>query len=484
MFEVGSYYPPEGHEQRIARYRKNRKIVTTNKKLIESIQERVEQDGRRYVYANYAALICKKAADLLFSESPIYNAGKEGSPEQKAVDRIVRDSGLTTTNYEMAFGNAYRGDSFYKVKWAQEFRGVLPESQDPFRVMIEAQNPAYVFPEPVPGNKKKINVYHIAVPICVDSPDGIRWELYVETHKPGTIATRKYSISPQTTEGDEVISWKIMSELTEEETLETGVPFPLVFHVPNYALDDSWEGLDDITEHMALFEEINNRLTQIAAILDKHADPILTVPVGVLEEGPDGQPQMKAAYAKVFEVAGQGDVVPQYITWDGQLEAAFKELDKLIDTLLTTAELPPIALGKENAGTSGATGLAVKYRMGPLLSKIARKRQYFDKALTDALYAAQLLEHAQSRSELDYTPTKPHIIFADGLPTDEREQAEIAQIRTGGKPTLAVSDAIKLLDGLSDEQAAQAIARIDADEKRVYGTVDASVFNDVTGGVA
>lgn len=478
MFEVGSSYPPKEHEDRVSRYRENRDVVTTNQNLIKHIQERIEQDGRRYVYANYAALICKKAADLLFSESPIYNAGKEGSPEQVAVERIVKTNNLQVTNYEMAHGNAYRGDSFYKVRWAQEYRGSLSEREDPYRVIVEAQNPAYVFPESVAGNRKKILRFHIAVPVHVGEQEDTRWELHVETHSPGKIETKKFLLSPTLSKNGVVISWTITEELPAEETIETGVPMPLVIHVPNFALDDNWEGIDDISEHAAIFEEINNRLTQIAAILDKHADPILTVPSGVLEEGPDGQPQVRAAWAKVFEVTGEGDVVPQYVTWDGQLEAAFKELDKLIDTLLTTAELPPIALGRENAGTSGATGLAVKYRMGPLLSKIARKRQYFDKALTEALYVAQLLEHAQSNVKPDYTPTKPHIIFSDGLPTDEREQAEIAQIRTGGKPTLAVSDAIKLLDGLSDEQTAQAIARIDADETRVNGTVDASVFNE------
>ncbi|WP_052410270.1 phage portal protein [Paenibacillus durus] len=483
MFEVGSQYPPKEHEDRVKRYRGNRDVVTSNADLIKRISERIEQDGRRYIYANYADLICKKAADLLFGESPIYGAGEEGSPEQQAVERIVRDNALNVTNYEMAYGNAYRGDSFYKVKWAQEYRGVLAESVDPYRVMIEAQNAAYVFPEEIPGDRKKIARYHIAVPVSVSEGNSVKWELHVETHGPGTIITAKYAMTPLSTVNGEVFTWQITDELeAPSEPIKTGVPFPLVIHAPNFALDDAWEGVDDITEHAAIFYEINNRLTQIAAILDKHADPILTMPAGVLEEGPDGVPQMRAAYAKVIEVVGEHDVVPQYITWDGKLDSAFKELDTLIDTLLTTAELPPIALGKENAGTSGATGLAVKYRMGPLLSKIARKRQYFDKALTDALFIAQLLEHAQSRTKPEYTPTKPHIIFADGLPTDEREQAEIAQIRTGGKPTLAVNDAIKRLDGVTDAQAAEIITRIDADEERTMGTVDSTIFNAEGGG--
>ncbi|OMD21701.1 phage portal protein [Paenibacillus odorifer] len=480
MFQVGQVYPPADHEDRIERYRENAELISCSKYMIRQIAQLLETEEHRFIYTNYAGLICKKSADLLFGESPIYSAGEDSSTEQKALERIVKDNALGTVNYEMAYGNAYRGDSFYKVKWAQEYRGALSETLDPYRAVIEAQNAAYVFPETIPGNEKKIAAYHIAVPVKVTEGNSVKWELFVETHRPGELTTAKYAMTAQSTKDGEVISWNITEEIEAPSApIETGVPLPLVVHVPNFALDTSWHGVDDITENRALLREINHRLTQISNILDKHADPILAVPTGVLEDGPDGVPQQKAAYAKVFEIVGKDDVIPQYVTWDGQLESAFKELDKLIDALLTVSELPPVALGKENAGTSGATGLAVKYRMGPLLSKTTRKRQYFDKALVEVLFIAQLLEHAQSREELGYTPTKPHIIFKDGLPTDAREMAEIAQIRTGGKATMAVSDAIKLLDGGNDEQAAQAIARIDGDESRTGGTVDSSLFNDL-----
>lgn len=479
MFEVGSLYPPKEHQERIKRYRENSELIKGNADLLKKINEQISDDERLYISVNFAGLVCKKAADLMFGEPPVYSAGKEGSPEQAAIDRIVIDNALDTTNYEMAYGNAYRGDSFYKIKWAQEYRGVLNEDLDPYRVIIESQNAAFVFPETLPGNNKKIIAYHIAVPVKVTSDDKTVWELQVESHYPGSIVNAKYAMNPISTHIDEVVSWQITEEISVDEPIDTGVPLPLVVAVPNFAMDDSWQGIDDVTEHRPVLSEINHRLTQIASILDKHADPILTVPEGVLEEGPDGVPQQRAAYAKVFEVIGKDGVIPQYVTWDGQLDSAFRELDKLLDMFLSTAEMPPVALGKENAGTSGATGVAVKYRMGPLLSKIGRKRQYFNKALTETLYIAQLLEHAHSTSELDYKPKKPHILFSDGLPVDERELVEIMQIRTGGKATLSTADAIKRLDGLTDEQARQAVERIDADEQRVSGTVDSTVFNEV-----
>src|SRR5690606_15410796 len=177
----------------------------------------------------------------------------------------------------------------------------------------------------------------------------------------------------------------------------SGVPFPLVVHVPNFALDDSWEGIDDLTDLKPLFDELNNRLSQIAVILDKHADPAIAVPAGSLTEDEKGNPAFHVGRDKVFEVLGKDDVIPVYITCDGKLSAAFKELEFMIDKIVMLAEIPPVALGKDNAGTSGASGLSIKWRMNSLLAKIIRKRQYYNKALKQVLLIAQLLEHAQMK---------------------------------------------------------------------------------------
>ncbi|QGG47700.1 hypothetical protein [Heliorestis convoluta] len=73
-----------------------------------------------------------------------------------------------------------------------------------------------------------------------------------------------------------------------------------------------------------------------------------------------GNPIFRVGIDKVFEMMGKDEVIPQYITWDGQLQAAFTELEHLIKMLLINAEIPEIVLGVGDAGTSGASGLAIK----------------------------------------------------------------------------------------------------------------------------
>ncbi|MBU5211063.1 phage portal protein [Heyndrickxia oleronia] len=483
IFEIGSYFPPSEEQGRIDRYRNNKYIFKGKHGLVFNQEQLNEKQAHSiYISTNLAKLICIKSADFLFGETPIYSAGKnDDSNEQKAIERLVVDNDLNTTNYESALGNSYRGDSFYKIRWGQKYGGLLSKDIDPFRVIIESQKAEYVFVETMPGDTKTIYAYHIAFPQVIEETGDQEWVLKVESHYPGKIVYSEYKMTPIKTSKieNEVITWKIESEHEGARSeVETGVPFPLVVHVPNYTTDDDCLGIDDISESESLFDEINNRLSKIAEILDKHSDPAMVVPVGSLDIDERGNPVFHTGRDKVFE-AEKNDLLPQYITWNGQLEAAFKELDKLVDQVLLVSEIPPVALGKDNSGTSGASGLSIKWRMNSLLSKINRKRQYYDKALRQVLLIAQMLEHSKvGKEKLGYDITIPKIKFRDGLPDDEMEQATIAQVRTGGKPTQSQLGAIMEVNGFTEEQARIELERI-REEERADSFVDTTVFNNV-----
>jgi hypothetical protein len=70
----------------------------------------------------------------------------------------------------------------------------------------------------------------------------------------------------------------------------------------------------------------------------------------------------------------------------------------------------------------------------------------------------------------------PTIAWQDGIPVNEKEQAEIMQLRTQ-KPTLDVKSAIKRQDNVDDMQADEIMRRIEEDEKNANGFVDSSIFN-------
>ncbi len=483
LFGIGQLYPHPSQKDRVDRYKENKKLfLGQHYDAFKSVQDRLNksQSDLLYISVNLPGIICKKSADFLFGETPTYSAGKDdNSPEQKALERIVKENNLNITNYQSALANAYRGDSYYKVRWGQEWEGLVDKKFDPFRAIIEPQNPEYVFPECFPGNVNKIMAYHIAYPQAVETKDGDIWYLHVESHYPGVIKYSKWQMEPYICNYKNVVEqWKIVGELAVDVELEeTEVPFPLVVHVPNYSTDDSWEGIDDLSEHKAVLDEINNRLSQIASILDKHSDPPIAVPSGTLGEDEYGNPMFNVGRDKVFEIMGKDDVVPSYITWNGQLQAAFEELKKLVDYLLICAELPEVALGGGESGTSGSSGLAIKFRLNSLLAKINRKRQFYNKGLKEVFFITQMLEHTRGAKNPGYAVTDAIIKFKDGLPNDELEMANIMSIRTGGKQTISQKTALMAIDDLTEDQAESELKRIEEESKQEEAA-SPSIFNE------
>lgn len=479
VIRVGATFPSKEHRERIKRYRDNKKLIQgKHDEVFLSRRSYLSKQQRDllYISTNLPALICKKSADFLFGEPASFDAGvKENSKEQDRLDTLNSENDMNILTYESALGCAFKGDSFFKIRWGQRWQGHVNSKLDPFRVFIEPQNAEYVIPETLPGDSKNIFAYHIFIPIPVPNMKGKEYTIKFESHYPGSIIEREFRGRPSLYEGNVPVEFNIYAEIEDSyKEIPTEVPFPLVVHIPNFALEDSWEGLDDLSEHYSLFDEINMRLSLIAEILDKHSDPAMMVPPGSLDEDENGNPVFHAGRDKIFEYE-KGDPEAQYITWNGQLESAFKELDKLVDFLLMTAEIPAVVLGKDNSGTSGSSGSGIKQRMNSLLLKIKRKRQYFEKGLRRVLVIAQMVEHAKS-DKVDYEIVmEPRILFNERLADDEMERAQVAQIRSGGKPTKSQKSILVEDYKLTEEQADREIARI-REEEKLDGFVNPSIF--------
>lgn len=483
-FARGEFYPPVEHQERVQRYREN-KLLFKGKHWELFRKYNFSKSGKMYVSVNLAGVICKKSADFLIGDGVSVSAGKEdNSKEQQAFDRIKEDNDLDILFYESALANSYRGDSFFKVRYGQEYGGKFPDTFDAFRVRIEAVPAEYVFPEVSEYDATKITAYHVAIPVRADysvhgsSPHAYR--LQVESHYAGTVVYREFQLSVLRSEPDGTpIEYKIHEQIGETVEEDTGIPEPLIVHVPNYSTDDTWEGLDDLSEIRPLFDELNNRFSQIASIMDKHSDPAIALPPNILYEDENGRPMFNIAESKVFEIDKQ-DTVPQYITWNGQLTEAYTEIDKLVQLILTTAEIPEVALGMGDSGTSGSSGLSIKWRMNSLLSKIKRKRKYYEKGLKKVFMIAQMLEQAVGIA--DYELTLPKLAFSDGLPKDEMEQTSIALQKTGGAVLQSQKTAIMRLEGLTEEQADAEIARIKEEQEALnatQATASPSIFNSL-----
>lgn len=514
MIETGKQFPPQDHIERLARYQRGKTIFDGKPyELFERAAALLKdtpaapQLKTLYIACNIVDVLLTKPSDLLVGEPPTYESGMpDDSPEQEALNNIVEENDLNARIHESVIGAGYRGDSFLKVRYGeiQDFSAIPdgltpPESES--MPIIEPVDASIVFPELARGSKKKFKAVNIAWVEWVEEPNGFLMSrfsrektdaipyLNVERHVPGYILYERYRLHPNGIDnqyGAPVELFRIGEKVEtgrEVNIVETGVARPLIFHIPYKSVDDRWYGISGIEKIESLLAAINDRLVQIDYILWKHSDPTAYGPEDVEED--DGA---SVRFGGKYFPVGKDDVTPGYMVWNSQLEGAFKQLDYLLGLVFQMSETPQWLFGttitadKGGTGTSHTDSQAIKSRMMPILSKVKRIRTHVEKAVRDAIWTAMELENFANQEVKDfvpYEPVYPTITWADGLPKDDKELAEIAQIRTGGKPTLDVRTAIKRLDGLDDSHATAIMTRIAKDEGDTYGTVDSTVFNEV-----
>lgn len=506
MFAEGSHFPPACAIERLSKYKrcqaiydgKQAEILERASALLKGTPH-AAQLAQLYIAVNLVDVLMTKPADLMVIDPPTFESGfGDNTAEQRALNSVVEENDLTQMTHELVIGAGIRGEGWIKARYGDRTssealieNGLAPLTPK-LEPIIETVHPMYVFPELVKGSRKKFKAVNIA---WVEWEDEYTQEtpyLYVEKHLPGYILYEKYRLVNNgiVTPFEVPVHTFTLAEKVPtgraKDLEETGVRHPLVFHVPYKSLDVRWEGEGGIEKMESLLAAINDRLVQIDYILWKHSDPTAYGPELPTDE--DGSVRFGGKYIPV----AKDEVAPGYMEWNGQLDAAFKELDVMLSLVFIEAETPQWLFGttvsgeeKGGTGTSHTDGAAIKARFMPILSKVKRIRTHVDKALRDAIWSALEVAKFANNSVAGfetYAEIYPKINWRDGIPRNEKEEAEIYAIRTGDKATIDVKSAIKRLDSADDMQADAIIERIEADDKRVMGTVDSSVFNTPPGG--
>lgn len=422
-------------------------------------------ESLKYVTSNMAALISKVSADLLFSEPLIFRY------EDKNLEKWMEDLSFTneihTQLYESALVASRRGDTVFKLRAEDD------------EVIIEEISASHYFPRVNKNNvRQKPQEVVIQWEVTVNGKKLVRREIHV----PGMIEQQVWE-SKDSQLGAKLPLEQYFPNL--EEIQETGVDRILVFHVPNFRKGGSFWGEDDYKGLEGLFRAINNRLTKNENVLDKHTDPILAIPEGVLDE--KGQVKRDKLGVFVLEERDMGGATakPEYITWNANLEASFKQLDKLVEHLFMTSEISPNALGMGDA--IAESGRALRIRLMRTLSKVKRKRLYYDQALKDLLYTAALFAQANSltalgnRFPVNTLPDRPNIEWQDGLPHDDDEVItnETAKLDAGLQTK---AGAISNIENISLEDAQVKADKIKEETSTAVPVASTDLFGRATVG--
>ncbi|MEQ4485255.1 phage portal protein [Cohnella silvisoli] len=516
LFATGAAYPPVRDIPRLARYKRGKTVFDGRHPEIYDRASALLKDTPHaaqlktlFIAVNLMDVLLTKPADLMVGDPPSFDSGKpDVSAEQSALNRIVEENDVTQLIHETVIGAGIRGDSFIKTYYAP--RADVSETEAlgyeaPLNApepIIESVDARHVFPELSRGSRKRFKAINIAWVEWLPEYNGRLVTFFfgttaapylnVERHIPGYIIYERYKLTENgvsASEGVPIDTYLIGDQVEtgrSEDVVETGTSRLLVHHIPYKSVDNDWQGVGGVEKLESILAAINDRLVQIDYILWKHSDPAAYGP-DITEDGADGaQVRFGGKYIPVTK----DDQTPGYMTWNSQLDGAFKELDILIGLVFQMSETPQWIFGTTLASDKGGTGTshtdagAIKARFMPILSKVKRIRVHVDKAIRDALWTAMELENFANKGVegfVPYTPIYPKITWQDGIPRDEKYDAEVAAIRTGDKPTLDVHSAIKRLDNVDDTHIDEILTRICEDEARVNGFVDSAVFNDSGG---
>jgi hypothetical protein len=438
-FQRGKPWPPEediGPGKRLTIYEENLKLWQRKHDEVYTVLRNLyadrEKDFNKVIFIlNFHKQLSTLWADLLLTEKPTMKAGQEARDstgniivpaEQTYLDSLIPRLSLWLKAYAARIDMSRYGVGVAKV---------YAEEGQPAKLQIVAPKNWW----PVVG------------------PDGealghiIAWSqdqkvLNVELHSAGFIQSSKFLIS---SEG------KINSDPYDVSEVQTGYDKPLVFPFLNAITSDDIFGTDDYQDIDPIVKRLEITFTRSGRTLDAHSEPAFAVPEDALgPKDPVTGERKYNAKRRVFPMSEDDKMVPQYITWDGQLVSSFTLIDKAFDALFLVSETCKAIFFPESLGTA-PSGAALRRAYQRPLKKSERCKLPFDPAFKQILEAISVLD-VKNKVPGAVLLKDIQINWKDGLPDDELEETQIAMNkRAAGWSTKAILEEA----GYSEDDANQ-----------------------------
>lgn len=451
FLERGQPFPPDDERKRLRRYKENMLLFEDEharvyKEQFERIERVIGNFDRVVSYAtifNFQKLMTLKIADFVFGSPPKISVADDD--RQNVINEVIFETDLYNKLYMSAIDVSRYGDSIMQIS-----KGIDGKAK------IDVTAPALWFPVVNNDNIKEF-LYHCFCWTYIIDSKREQYGLKVQIHKPrepSVCEEHTYELDGQPG------SFRIGRELTSKNRLEleTDMNICPVFRVSNTLTSDRCFGIDDYSSIDSIVSELIVRVSQVSKVLDKFSDPAMTGPASALTFNQTLQRwelKMKEYYVREEESSPK----PEFLTWDANMDANFKQIEFLVNQLYTISEMGSAVFGDlSNSAGSVASGTALRRLMMSPLAKARRIANSYDRVIKQIISAcAGIYGTVIEASEIS-------IIWNDGLPSDPLEEANIMNIRTGGRATISRWSAIKRLDDLSDKDADAEIEMIEADE--------------------
>lgn len=422
--ESGRPFPPPCEAERLRNYDENEKLFDgRHAQVFGEGYMRIERYlKKRHIspaaLLNYAQLLTKKTADFVCGAPPLV----ESAVMEDRLNALLSAAGFSTLLYEAVMDISRFGDAPVKLV---EGRLSLVSADCWFPI--------------VDSTDVKRITHHVIIYPASRSAEGGCGGLYAEIHGRGSVEVREYAAAKAPGGGIQFGSLKSRSEY------QTGLEDFAVKVLRNVSHSKTVFGVDDYNIIKPLLERLMWRLHCIDTVLDKHSEPSLSGPAGALSfDEKTGMHYLDLG--NYFKRSRADEPGVEYLTWDGNLESSFKEVDTLLNQIYLLSEMGAAFMDAQGGALSAA---ALKLRMtSPRVKarRIAGINTETVKQLIAMLAGANgIAVHAEDVS----------LTFNDGLPVDPAEEAAMLMAANGGLPVESQLSAIKRWNGVSDERAAQ-----------------------------
>lgn len=451
--EPGQTFPPKSQEKRLERYdvyeqlfdiEAFKEFVNTGYKLYQNFDEYIKSCP---VLFGYQRLSTIKLCDMVIGSPPsitkkgddTVNDNIQDLRDRTALDDRLYKSIIDFSRYGHTVGRIY-----------------MDENED---AQYAVWDPREWFPIFYDDGTKRIKEHVLAWRINRGTVENPYWILKVQIHP--TTGDVYYERTYRMDEDGKTIRQRTN---TSKET--HGLPC-LVSYIANLPSSSNPFGTSDYKIINDLVVKATERMRQIMRILDKHADPSMTGPSSLLEpRDPNIDPLEPGASELVFRTrkyyAVDGDQEPpQYLTWEGQLESAFKALDILFNQIYIFSEMGAAMIGNTEGVGNVVSGTAMRYKMISPLEKARRVGNSLTLPLKKLVSTLYYIDYGVELSYKDIS-----IVWEDSLPKDPREQAELVRILTGSTTIAPMKETLMEYYDMSASEAEEWIKAMEDDVKR------------------
>lgn len=435
----GKPFPPRDEEKRIKKYKDDKYMFIGEYKEVfgqyfadRAISLRM-RDINVETIINYPQLLTKKTADFVCGEPPLIDIGDYTDILQDELDYMNFAHTLYESIMDVSrFGNAV-------IKTLDDRVSIVP--------------PEYWYPIVDPFDRKKINQQVIA--FVADRT------IYVEIHDSGRYEKRLYEAKKM--RGDNQ-SLEFGDMLGEPEVFNTNIDENAVQVLSNVTSSDSLYGVSDYNIIKDTLKQLLWRIFCVERILDKHSAPSMVGPGTMLEQDQiTGLPLIKPG--NFFKRDSSDTPMPQYLTWDGNLQAVQWEIEWLTNQMYTLSEMGAAFL--EGAGKGEVnSGRALRLRMTSPLIKAQRLVGINDQTVKRIVRNLALSRGINIEIK-DISTT-----WRDGIPNDQIEDCDLYERATGGKPFMSQFTAVKRFNNLDDEAANEELAAIEGEHSFIFNPME------------